>query len=151
MFYAFRCGVLPTTMLLGTVIVVSLPSRGDDEARAQELKKLQGTWIVVEAKQDGENLKMKGDKMVFKNNLFTIFTKPAEWEGEVLLDPTMSPKRIDLHHRRGMLRDKKWEGIYNLEDGKLTLCYAEGKARPKTFAPQIGSRQILIVLERRKP
>jgi len=89
--------------------------------------------------------------MVFKNNLFTIFTKPAEWEGEVLLDPTMSPKRIDLHHRRGMLRDKKWEGIYNLEDGKLTLCYAEGKARPKTFAPQIGSRQILIVLERRKP
>jgi uncharacterized protein (TIGR03067 family) len=153
MMRAFRCRLLASIILLSVVGLFSMPTRANDKARAQDLKKLQGTWIVVEAERDGEEIPIKGNKMVVKDNLFTIFTKSAELEGDLVLDAAKSPKRIDWQHQKGMLRDKKWEGIYKLEGEKLTLCYTEadtGKARPDAFATKKDSNRLLIVLERKK-
>src|SRR5438128_2243454 len=111
----------PIILLSAAVFFIGIPSRADEKARAQDLKKLQGTWIVVEAERDGEAVPIKGNKMVVKDSLFTIFTKSAELEGDLVLDPVKAPKRIDWQHQKGMLRDKKWEGIYKIEGDKLTL------------------------------
>ena len=149
----FRSRLFKALFLLGVAALISEPTHADDKANAQDLKKLQGAWIVVEAERDGEPLNIKGNKMVVKDSLFTIFTKSAELEGDLVLDAAKTPKRIDWQHQKGMLRDKKWEGIYKLEGDKLTLCYTEAdtnKARPDAFATQKDSNRLLIVLERKK-
>jgi uncharacterized protein (TIGR03067 family) len=131
-------------------------TRADDAAAAAaELKKLQGTWVVVEAERDGAPLdRIKGNKLVVKDNQFTVVTESAELKGDLTLDPRKKRKTIDFQHQEGMLSGKKWEGIYKLDAEKLTLCYSEadaGKDRPDEFATMPGTRRLLIVVERKSP
>ena len=98
--------------------------------------------------------RIKGNQLIVKDNQFTVVTKSAELKGDLTLDPSKSPKRIDFQHQEGQLRDKKWEGIYKLDGDKLTLYYTEadsGKERPHEFATQNGASRLLIVVERKKP
>ena len=45
----------------------------DEKADAQDLKKLQGTWVVAEAERDGAALdRIKGNKLIVKENQFTV-------------------------------------------------------------------------------
>jgi uncharacterized protein (TIGR03067 family) len=147
----FVCLIATLLLLSGSAGLV----HADGNAAAQELKKLQGTWVVVEAERDGAPLdRIKGNKLVVKDNQFTVVTPSAELKGDLKLDPDKAPKAIDFYHQEGLLRDKKWEGIYKLDGDKLTLCYAEadsGKDRPDEFTAQEGSNRLLIVVERKKP
>jgi uncharacterized protein (TIGR03067 family) len=146
------------SLALGAALLcaaLTSPARGaDDKAIARELKKLQGTWVVVEAERDGAALdRIKGNKLIVKDHQFTVVTKTAELKGDLTLSPGKTPKAIDFQHQEGALRDKKWEGIYKLDGDKLTLCYAEadsGKDRPDKFETYDGSNRLLIVVERKK-
>jgi len=131
------------------------PTCADEKTAAQDLKNLQGTWVVIEAERDGAPLdRIKGNKLVVKDNHFTVVTRSAELKGDLTLGPNKSPKTVDFHHQEGQLRDKKGEGIYRLDGDRLTLCYAEadsGKERPDAFATREGSSRLLIVVQRQKP
>ena len=65
-------------------------------------------------------------------------------EGTFKLDPTKSPKQIDL-----TMEDAKVEGIYELKEDKIRICGAEpGKTRPTTFT---GDANIIFEMERVEP
>lgn len=147
----------PVAFIAGAILALAPhgPARAGEKATAAEFKKLQGTWVVVEAERDGAPLdRIKGNKLVVNDNQFTVITPSAELKGDLTLTPGKSPKRIDFQHQEGMLSGKKWEGIYKLEGDRLTLCYAEadaGKERPDEFATRRGARRLMIVVERKRP
>ena len=71
--------------------------------------------------------------------------------GDLRLDPSKKPREMDFVHLEGLLRDKTWQAIYELDGGTLKICYAEadsGKERPKEFKTQPDSALLLIVLKR---
>lgn len=146
--------VIGQSTILLLLFCLVWPGRADEKATQQDLKKLQGTWVVIQAEHEGQPLdRIKGNKLIVKENQFRIVTQAGDLKGDLTLDPSKSPRRIDWQHQEGMLPDKKWESIYKFDGGKLFLCYAEadsGKDRPSEFATEDGSRSLLIVLERKR-
>lgn len=130
-------------------------ARADDDAAKKELKALQGKWVVVAAEQDGEPLeRVVGGVMTIKDNNFAIKTKGGtELKGDLILNPAKTPKHIDLAHQDGPLKDKTWQGVYELKGDTLKLCYAEAdseKERPTEFKTLKKSRLMLFELKREK-
>ena len=130
-------------------------ARADEAEAKKELKELQGKWKVVAAEQDGDPLdRIVGGTMVVKDNNFVITTAGGtELKGDLILDPAKKPKHIDLAHQDGPLKDKTWQGIYELKGDTLRLCYAEAdseKERPTELKTLKKSRLLLVELKREK-
>jgi uncharacterized protein (TIGR03067 family) len=116
-----------------------------------DLDKLQGTWNLVSAMEDGNALpedKVKQTTIVYKGDTF-LFPGAAEdvtsRAGTIKLDEKKTPKEIDA-----ISTDKKvMLGIYRLEENGYKVCFAPaGKPRPTEFASTAGSGQILQSWER---
>jgi uncharacterized protein (TIGR03067 family) len=142
-------------LAVGALAFATFAARADDEAAKKELKALQGTWKVVAAEKDGDPLdRIVGGTITIKDNNFTIVTvDKVELKGDLTLDPTKKPKHINFAHQDGVLKDKKWEGIYELKDDALKLCYAEAdseKERPTEFKTLKKSRLLLLEMKREK-
>jgi len=116
-----------------------------------DLDRLQGTWNLVSAIQDGNALpedKVKQTTIVFKGDTFR-FPGSAEYAtskaGTIKLDETKTPKQMDAisTEKEVML------GIYALEENGYKVCFAPaGKPRPTEFTSTPGSGQILQVWQR---
>ena len=75
----------------------------------------------------------------------------AELKGDLNLDASKKPKHMDWMHQDGILKDKTWQGIYELNGDELKICYAEAdreKARPAEFATAQDSGLLLLKLKR---
>lgn len=145
--------------VLGAAVVLMVATftaaRADDDAAKKELKALQGKWVVVAAEQDGDSLdRVVGGVMTIKDNNFHIKTKGGtELKGDLILNPAKAPKHIDLAHQDGPLKDKTWQGVYELKGDTLKLCYAEAdseKERPSEFKTLKNSKLMVFELKREK-
>ena len=118
-----------------------------------DLDRLQGTWYLVSAMQDGNALpkdKVKQTTIVFKGDTFR-FPGSAEYAtsraGTIKLDETKTPKEMDAisTEKEVML------GIYALEENGYKVCFAPaGKPRPTELSSAPGSGYILQSWQRQK-
>jgi RNA polymerase sigma factor (sigma-70 family) len=126
-----------------------------EDAAAKELKAMAGDWDVVGLESGGRKAsaeQMKGMRWSFRGSTMQPID-PRDESGEkaeVKLDPSRSPKHIDLVVVEGPRKGKTVHGIYKWEDGKLTICLQEGEGRPKDFTAAQGSNQGVIILEKVK-
>jgi uncharacterized protein (TIGR03067 family) len=129
---------------------------GADDAK-QDLKQLQGEWIVVAAERDGNKLpeeSAKNMQLVIKDDTIEISEdktaeNPRVEIATLVLDPSKKPKQLDV---KPTPKDAKPAyGIYELNGDNLKLCWArEGQERPTAFGTKPDSRFILLVLKRAK-
>ena len=143
----------PTAVALLLGLMLAGGVRADTAEK--EFPKLHGTWIVVSAEKDGQAFdRITGGKLVVKDQNFAIVTKNGtEMKGDLVLAPGKKPKHIDFTHQEGLLRDKTWQGVYELDGDELKLCYAEAdtnKDRPTEFKTAQDSGLLLIVMKRKK-
>jgi uncharacterized protein (TIGR03067 family) len=118
-----------------------------------DLDRLQGTWYLVMAMQDGKALpedKVKQTTIVFKGDTFR-FPGSAEYAtsraGTIKLDESKNPKEMDAisTEKEVML------GIYAVEENGYKVCFAPpGKPRPTAMSSAPGSSYILQVWQREK-
>jgi len=118
-----------------------------------DLDRLQGTWNLVAAFQDGKPLpadKVKQTTIVFKGDTFR-FPGSAEYatskEGTIKLDENKTPKEMDA-----ISTEKEvMFGIYRVEENGYKVCFAQaGKPRPTEFSSTAGSGYILQSWQRQK-
>lgn len=123
------------------------------QADQNDLQKLQGTWKLISAAQDGRPLpndKAKQTTIVFKGDSF-LFPGLAEnatsTDGTIKVDATKKPKEMDATSTEGEVM----LGIYELSGDDYKVCFAPaGKARPSQFGSKPGSGYILQVWARTK-
>jgi uncharacterized protein (TIGR03067 family) len=141
-------------MITGLGLLLAACSRqasAPPSAPKTDLDRLQGTWNLTSAMQDGKPLaedKVKQTTIVFKGDAFR-FPGSAEYatskEGTIKLDESKTPKEMDAisTEKEVML------GIYVLEENGYKVCFAPaGKPRPSEFNSTPGSGYILQSWER---
>ena len=118
----------------------------------KDLKALQGEWQAVELIGQGKKAteeEVKQFRLVIKGNDLSIGNRKSTFK----IDPTKSPKAIDVTPLDGPQKGKVIPGIYALEKGQLRICISNGpndSDRPKEFKAEPGTGYVVITLERAK-
>lgn len=120
------------------------------EPAGDELRKLEGGWVVVAAEQRGKPFDViRGGGLVIEGTTFALKTAAGnEFKGHVRVDAGKSPKQLDfVHDKDGVV----WEAIYTVTDETLRLIYVDtgdGDRRPSIFATSADSPGTIIVMNR---
>src|SRR4051794_3629662 len=128
--------------LAGVILTVMASTSVADDTAVREAKGLEGTWKFVSLKSDGE----EAPKEVIAKWRWVIRGNEITWGGpgqdektSFKVDPSKSPKAIDITALDGKTKGKSMQGIYRLEGERLTVCLPEGRqaeegrVRPEEF------------------
>jgi uncharacterized protein (TIGR03067 family) len=144
--FAMKLYVLPV-LTVGLLLAAKYSSGGD--AATGELKKLEGTWGLVSGEAKGETLpesSIKSAKLTIVGDKYSVKVSEKATTGTNKIDPTKTPKAIDVGHAEGPYKGKTAFGIYKLEKGEFTVCLAPpGMDRPTEFTTKSGTGEILHV------
>jgi uncharacterized protein (TIGR03067 family) len=132
-----RCALL--VLVVGLLAIAGEPK----EAATKELKKLEGKWVLASGINDGKELPEKaleGATLTIEGNKHTVKFGGKTYKGTHKVDPSKSPKTIDITDTEGPFKDKTVLGIYRVTKDEFKICYAPpGKDRPSTFFAKAGS------------
>jgi uncharacterized protein (TIGR03067 family) len=140
--------------LFGVVILVGAALAVAADDAKDEMKKLEGTWLVVSGENDGEKFPdeaAKSMKAIVKGDKVTIYMgDKVVGEATYTVDPTKKPKTMDTTSTMGPDKGKKSLAIYEFDGDTLKICFTEGDERPKELTGKKGSKCFLIVYKREK-
>jgi uncharacterized protein (TIGR03067 family) len=141
--------VLVVGLLLGSAM-------GQDGGAKKEQERFQGTWRLVKFDlAEGRSLPeevLAKSRFTFQGDRLNV-TEDGKVvdEATIKLDPTMTPKTIDVTAGRGPNKGKVSLGIYAFEGDTLEICSAApGQKRPTEFKTDRASRTAILVLRRAK-
>jgi uncharacterized protein (TIGR03067 family) len=130
------CGLL--ILLAPLAVGVGAPS---EDAAKQELQRFQGAWQAVAFQHaDGRQAsaeEVKNTHLVIEGNRFTLTCKDYTIAGTFTIDPSKTPKTIDvlLTAKDGL--ETRFLGIYQIQGDTRKSCFAlAGKERPTQFSSE---------------
>jgi uncharacterized protein (TIGR03067 family) len=146
---------LPLLLAVGLLLAADAPK---DDPGKKELDKIQGTWTTSSIEYNGKSFDdlAKDLQFVFKGDTATVEGNANVRKDYATLtfklDPSVTPKQLDLTVKAGGQKDAVMQGIYELKGDELRLCVLVfGRDRPTEFAAPAGSVTALVVLKREKP
>ena len=139
---------------LGAALLVAADKPKD--AAKKDLEKLQGTWVMAGLEIDGQVVpeeKIKGTTLTVKGDRYTTRTQGKSHEVAFKLDPSQTPRAIDMYFPDGPEVPKLSKGIYEIDGDTFRLCrhQAPGQDRPTSFATSPDTGLFLVVWKRQKP
>lgn len=141
---------------LSAVLLVAGAALAADKEKEAELKALEGTWVIDAATADGRDHTddFAGMKLILKGNEYEIDFAENSGKGTFAIDPTKSPKWIDIkmpEKKLVLFKGKTLPGIYKFEGEKLVVCcHADGEKRPAEFDAKAKTRNLLLTYKREK-
>jgi uncharacterized protein (TIGR03067 family) len=128
----------------------------DDKADLEkEVRKFQGTWTFESSATGGKELpagELKGLILIFEGDKHTVKKGDAVIQvGTQKLDPSKSPKAIDVTMAEGPKKGAVMLGIYEIDGDTLKVCFdPQGKKRPTEFKSTPGSENFVNIHRRVK-
>jgi uncharacterized protein (TIGR03067 family) len=142
-------------MILAVLALVAVDAAdADDEKVKKEREQLQGKWRVVAMEINNEKPPEEEAKkmlIVIKDDVLTAHFEDQNRseEGTIKIDPAVKPKIMDFTFTKGDQKDRKLEGIYELDKDDLKICIKlMGNDRPTEFKGAADT--ILLVMKREK-
>jgi uncharacterized protein (TIGR03067 family) len=147
------------TVALATLAAAPLAAGGAAGGARKDLDRLHGTWTTAALTYNGKDFLadgkkgfqfvIKGDQAVIEGN---DEVKKEYARIKLKLDPSTTPKLVDITVAAGVQKDAVIEGIYELKGDEFRICARVlGKDRPTEFASPAGSSVVLLVLKRQAP
>ena len=106
-------------------------------ARADDWKKLEGTWLPLAMELGGQKFdanQLKDTKLVMTQEKYELISPQIKDKGELKIDEAKKPREMDILSREGPHKDKPILAIYGFDGELLKVCYGlDGKTRPTEF------------------
>lgn len=118
-------------------------------AATEEIKKLVGSWRVVEGVRRGLSYP-RPVKIIVTPTKITF----PDYRAEFRIDPAQSPKTLDCRPENYGFAAPIWPAIYELDGDKLRICFGvratvgATAVRPDAFKAELDMPRVLVVLER---
>jgi uncharacterized protein (TIGR03067 family) len=116
------------------------------EPVAKELKALEGKWKIVDMHRFGraeKNAASRGEGFLLEGEDVQFFYGGSTKGGKAqyFVDPTTSPKQIEIVNTVGQERYKSRIGIYRMKGNKLEISFSalNGETRPTAFTGVKGT------------
>jgi uncharacterized protein (TIGR03067 family) len=133
---------------------VSFGADPKEEAVQKEMKALAGTWEITKVKPAGQE-----EQALPPGTLQLVISADGKYSEKVMgkenengkytVDPSKTPKTIDLDILEGPDKGKKQFGLYELKGDDLKIAFAEpGKERPADLAGKNAAA--VVTLKRSK-
>jgi uncharacterized protein (TIGR03067 family) len=147
-------------LILTTGLLAAAAVSANEGPALNDLAKLRGTWLTVSLVNDGKTLvdektpATEGSvtKLVYEGSTWMIKVgDKTVATGAFTLNPTKSPKEIDILDESGVKNEKTKLGIYEIDGDTYKFCLAPaGKPRPTAFTSKKGSGHSVGVSKREK-
>jgi uncharacterized protein (TIGR03067 family) len=131
-------------------------ARADDKADVEkELNTFRGSWTFESVEAGGKEqpaAEFKGMTVTFEAHKFTVKKGDEVIQvGTEKLDPSRSPKTVDVTVTEGLNKGAVMLGIYEISGDTLKVCFdPEGKKRPTEFKSAPGSQTFVNAHKRVK-
>jgi uncharacterized protein (TIGR03067 family) len=145
--------VMLVTLSALTLLVSSwADDKGDVE---KELKKFHGAWTFASVEAGGQKMpieQFEGMTVTFTGDTYAVKKGDQVLQaGKQKLDPSKSPRAIDVTITEGPNKGATMLGIYEIDGDTLKVCFdEEGKKRPTQFKSPEGSQTFVNVHKRVK-
>jgi uncharacterized protein (TIGR03067 family) len=145
--------------LLALAVGVLLAADAKDEDFQKELKKLEGTWVLISGEVDGKKVSdehVKKSKITFKGTAVAVDTPHQSSETIkstiTKLDATKTPHEMHWTREVGPSVGKTMKAVYEfMGPDQIRFCFdPSGKETPKEFKTKEGSGHVLHVWKRVK-
>ena len=122
---------------------------GDKAEVAKERKKFQGTWTFESVEAGGKEVPaaaFKGITVTFEGDKYTVKKGDEVIQAATQkLDPSKSPKALDVTVAEGPNKGAVMLGIYEISGDTLKVCFdPEGKKRPTQFKGASGAQTFVV-------
>jgi uncharacterized protein (TIGR03067 family) len=116
------------------------------------LRSMEGTWTFQSLEVNGQpvpSAMLTSSLVLIDGDRFRMESPEATYEGIFTIDVEKEPHAIDIDFIEGPESGNRCEGIFRLDDDRLTFCLGlVGSARPERFATTRGGGHALEVLLR---
>ena len=128
---------------------------GDKADLEKDVRIIQGTWTFESSEAGGKALpagELKGLILTFEGDKHTVKKGDEVIQvGTQKIDPSKSPKTIDVTMTEGPNKGKVMLGIYAIDGDTLKVCFdPQGKKRPTEFKSAPGSENFVNIHKRVK-
>jgi uncharacterized protein (TIGR03067 family) len=139
-------------LLPGLIVAAYLLPIQEDAAK-KDLTAMQGTWTLASMEVDGKAVeadKLKSTTLTIKDGKYTLLARQQQHEVELTLDPSKTPKAIDMKFLDGPNKDRVGRGIYQIEGKTLKICRGldPQQDRPESFKTEGQINYFVMVWER---
>jgi uncharacterized protein (TIGR03067 family) len=142
---------------LSSAVTLAADAGDKEEAIRADRARMAGEWRVVSVEANGNT---NADPVVAR--VTVVNGLDGKWsllsngktiaEGTSTIDPTTSPKTIELKSSRGSVENARgthYRGIYEVHETTRRLCFVPSdKPVPESFAGGRDTGQILVTFER---
>jgi len=139
--------VIRAFLYIMAAVAAIVPTAAAEEKR--EMKALSGPWVVEKAEMDGTDITkaLKVYVLILDGDKYTLVDNGKTDKGTVTVDASKTPKEMDITGGPDSPHQgKTFPCIYEVTDGKLTVCYGmDYKTRPTEFKATPDSKRMLAV------
>lgn len=144
---------ISSLLIVLSLAVPALAQAADKPAKdADDRQLLQGIWKAVGLESGGQAAPehaYSGTLITFDGDKFILKERGhAPNAMDVRIDPTKSPRTIDITATEGPSKGLALLGIYELSGDDLKICFSIGKARPAKLATTADEETEMFTLKR---
>ena len=155
-----RALTLPFVVLaIAGLFAAAVAEAKDNKVDQEELKRLQGTWVLVSGEMEGKKVAaeaIEASRMTYSGDTITLNT-PHQSKQPITskvkrLDPKKAPREMEWVRSAGPGAGRTMQAIYEFYGmDTYKVCFdPAGKGRPKEFATTSAGCKILHVWKRAK-